>query len=162
MVDGKIGIELVDFLLHRRGDGRGIGRVTQHDVQRSRRRLRVRHVEGDPSVRVEAVLLHPSDDAHDGVPRTFGLEIAKADAPADRILVRPQLARHELVDDDDARFFRCVAVVEEAAPHERDAHGLEVPAGRDALVRVDEVFAGRRHAPFDGNRAPREVAAERQ
>ena len=57
--------------------------------------------------RVERVLLDAADDADDGHPRrVVDVEAAEADALADRICARPELLRHVLVDDDDARLCR--------------------------------------------------------
>ena len=54
------------------------------------------------------------------------------------------------------------SAVKSRPARERDIHRLEIAAGGDADVGVDEVLSGRRRAAFDRDRSPGEVAAERQ
>ena len=162
MIEREIGIELVNGLRHGRRERGRVATRSHDDVQRARWRLPVRHVERDPAVGLERVLLHASNDAHDGLPGRVGPGVAEPDALADRILARPDLAREKLVDDDHALARRAVLVGEEPPADERDLHRLEVAAGRDALIGVEERFAGRGRAAFDGDGSPREVLTERQ
>jgi hypothetical protein len=55
---------------------------------------------------------------------------------ADRLFVRPPRLRQRRTDHRDMRRVGHVAIVEQPAAHERDAHHLEIPAARDSKFRA--------------------------
>ena len=77
----------------------------------------------------EAGLLHVADDAHDLARRLGEVgahALADLDLLADGVALRPVLLRERLVDDDDARRARGVALAEQAAAPQRDLERFEV------------------------------------
>ena len=102
---------------------------------------------------VETLAPHVGDDPDDRLPRPFGAGIESVlQSPAHRLLAGPVAPRHLLVDHDDLRRLGGeVAVLEQAATPQRDAHRLEVP-------RHDLVL-GQRRGGIVG--APRRLALER-
>src|SRR6185436_14121542 len=72
-----------------------------------------------------------ADDAGDG---PVLLDVGPlAEALADRILVRPELLRHRLVDEDRARPLS-VPCVERAPAQDRDPQGLQVITIQEAIL----------------------------
>ena len=76
---------------------------------------------------VQPLPSHVGDHADDGFPRILGAWVEPVlQALADGILVRPETSRHFFVDDDDLRSARRkVALLEQPAAEQRDAHRLE-------------------------------------
>src|SRR4030095_7359622 len=106
-----------------------------------------------------ANVLDIARDADDGEPG-FVLRRADLDAFAYRVALRPEAARHALVDDYD--FFRArVALVEFAALFQGNAHGAEV-VRQDAAEAGGWRLRGRKLATFDGQIAVAVSAADRQ
>ncbi len=91
----------------------------------------------------EPALTDVADDTHDRHPRIpVGRNVdTPLDAAADRILIRPQLMRQLVIEDDDA-LLETVRVNEVAASLERDAEGLEIASARprrgDHAIEVGE------------------------
>ncbi len=103
-VERKIRIDRVDLLATAAASPDG-SPAPRHDIHRARARLRVRQVERDAAARVEPVLLDAPHDANHRLPRDRGPRVAR------RIRLpigsrRPELRRHEFVDDDDAGVIR--------------------------------------------------------
>ena len=71
------------------------------------------------------------------------------------VLIGPEFAGHELVDDGDARIRRRVLLVEETAAAQRNAHRLEIISAYDAFVRVEEEFAGLGRTALNRDGSPR-------
>ena len=96
----QVGIERVDLARdERRQRQRIAGRAQLQHAQRLVFLLD-RHVEiaaGSLKIPLPLAVLHDADDFQPGV-----LAVRRAEALADRILVRPVVLRHELVDDRDA------------------------------------------------------------
>ena len=80
----------------------------------------------------DRVLPHVAHDAHDRDPRVLVLVGLDLDPLADRILARPDVPGHVVVDDRDHRRFVPVGVGEGAAPQHGHADRREV-VGADAL-----------------------------
>src|SRR5262249_49005443 len=98
-------------------------------------------------------------DADDGQPR-FILRRPDLDAFAYRVAVRPEAARHALIDDHD--FFRArVAPVEFAALSQGNARHAEI-VRQDAAEAGAGGWRGRKIATFDGQIAVAVSAADRQ
>jgi hypothetical protein len=83
-------------------------------------RLGVREIEDDARVGIERLVLDASDHTDDGLPRVSGGHLHDVDALADGVFVGPVLLREVFVDDHDARVFRDVVLIEEAAAAQRD------------------------------------------
>ena len=106
--------------------------------------LRVRKVHRDPRVGVERVLLDAADDADDGHPRRRRRSIRRCGCACRR---RPRPARAAAPcarrRSRRAALSRVSCSVNRRPLEQRDLHRSEVVAGDDALVDVDERFAGR-------------------
>ena len=103
---------------------------------------------------VESILLHASDHANDRLPRIFRREFDNVNALANRVLARPELVGHVLVNDDYSRFRGVVLLVEESSTPQRNFHGFKIVAANDALIRIKKFLARKRRASFDGDRRP--------
>ena len=104
------------------------GPASDDNAQAARRALPVCVIHGDARLdTVQRVLPDAAGDADHGHPRCIGrhVEAAGPDPFADRILPRPELLGHPLVDDHDSRGIDSVLVAEEPALDEGDAHGPE-------------------------------------
>src|SRR5215510_11481388 len=111
------------------------------------------------SVGLQTDVLDIAGDADDGQPG-FVLRRADLDALAYRVALRPEAARHALVDDHD--FFRArVALVEFASMFHRNAHRAEI-VRQDAAKAGGGRLRGRKIAAFDGQIAVAVSAADRQ
>ncbi len=64
--------------------------------------------------------------AHHFHPGKAALQLSELDPFADCAFVRPEVARHLTVDDDDGRRIGAVEIGELPALQNGDAHGLEV------------------------------------
>src|ERR1700722_1782907 len=165
VVNRQVGIDLVNFFFYGGGQRGGRDVAAQHDVHGLGGVLRVREIKGDARIGSERVLLEAADHADNGQPgiRWVGrVQAAGADAFADGILARPILLGEILVDDGDFLSGGRVEVAEETATAQRNLHGFEIVATDDALVGVQENFAGRRDATFNRDRAPGKHFAEWQ
>ena len=94
-------------------------------------------------VRLLAHVADDADDFHVGELRIGIRRRAELDALAQRVLAAEVLARHGLVDDDDARRTLTIALVEQTPAHERNAQRLEVAAA-DGAVAGHRVLVRRR------------------
>ena len=165
VVNRQVGIDLVNFFFYGGGQRGGRDVAAQHDVHGLGGVLRVRQIKGDARIGIERVLLDAANHADDGQPRVRWVgrvQAAGADAFADGILARPILLGEIFVDDRDLLGGGRVQVAEQAATAQRNLHGFEIVAADDALVGVQENFAGRRDATFDRDRAPGKHFAEWQ
>ena len=111
---------------HRRGIGRGA-----HQHGRAQRRAHARGAieDGRRLERLHFSLPDRRAHADDRQPRPgliFLRTLHEADAPAQRVLVRQELGREPLVDDDDLRPGRAVRLAERASALERHAERFEV------------------------------------
>src|SRR5215472_11581202 len=79
---------------------------------------------------------------------------------ADRVLSRPELVGHVLVDDDGNRFPGVILLVEEASTAEGDFHGFKIMASDDSLVGIEKLLTGKRHATLNGDRRPGKSLAQ--
>ena len=98
--------------------------------------------------RLQRIVVHRANDADYLAPVSLR-SIVDRDPPADRILARPVLRRGRFVDHRDTRRIAGIAILEEPAGDEPDAHRLEVARRRGPPVGVREVGAARHGAPFD-------------
>ena len=103
------------------------------------------HIESDPRVRVERILLHPSNYANHDLPRVLGRKFDDVNAFADGILSRPELLGHVLIDEHDNRN-PLMQGLETQAGFPAPSEGLGAGTNRDAfeLMVADVGLEGRR------------------
>jgi len=82
----------------------------------------------------------------------------RLDAFANRIFVRPELPRRRLIDDDDWRSVGCVALVEVAALHHRNAHRAKVIFRNETEPGLRPEVSSHFRLAFDSEEISSEVA----
>ncbi len=122
----------------------------------------MRQVHRDARVSVERILLDASDDANHREPWPGRSCANQSHTPAKRRPIRPQLLRHELVDDRHPLRRRGIVIVEQPPVPERNLHRLEISSRHHAQIGIDEPFPGRRSPVLHRNRSPGKHLTQRQ
>src|SRR6185369_12830727 len=112
----------------------------------------------------QAAVSDVADDSDDFAPgRIFVLVSTNSgfDTFSDRVLVRKNLLRERLGDDDYGRGAMLVAIIEVAALNDRNTHCLEVTdSGREEVSR--RLVLGRQRSSFDLKRNDEAIVTQRQ
>src|SRR5262249_17883597 len=96
--------------------------------------------------RLQTHLLYVADDADDRNPAISKIVRVGPESFAERVFVRPELARHRLVDDGDRLRLSAVVVIEKASLPQLDAHSFHVTHADLPALRV---LSRPLLAPFD-------------
>ena len=83
-------------------------------------------VDGRTRRRVEPVVVRVAHDPDDGQQTQVAIHVSELDRVADRVLVRPPVARQRFADHRHVRRIGAVALVEDSPSNQRNAENLEV------------------------------------
>src|SRR5215469_15841773 len=95
------------------------------------------HVESNPRVAIQAILLHVRNDTNHREPRVVVWAAPHPKSLPDRISVRPVSARHILVYYGDRERFLPVLFIEETSFDQRVFHCFEIAHAGDSLISLD-------------------------
>src|SRR6266487_5551008 len=106
-------------------------------------------------------MLHISDHADD-LPEVRSVGVAEIQTLANRVLIRPEPARHGFVEDHNLRRLQTVSARETTALTDRNLHRLEIARADAVNVRHEKIARRQRRPALDAELRRSPLAGKRE